>query len=144
MNAARWALVVLCASVASGAVVYAVAQAPNETVVRAQKFELLDADGTVKAVLGQVEDGNPAFVLYGSNGERRVALRVMGDDTARLHLFHRDGTPRAWMGLEWTGRPSFQLFGEDMRARTSVGIQSDGSGHMDVMDEKAQIEWSAP
>ena len=87
MNATKWALIVICASVASAALVYAVAQAPQEDVVRAQKFELLDAEGNVKAVLGQVEDGNPAFVLYGGNGEPRVALRVMGDDTARLYCY---------------------------------------------------------
>ena len=144
MTTTHRAFFALCALATVGAVFYAIAQTPEEDVVRATRFELVDASGNVKAVLGQVESGNPGLVLYGANGERRAALRVMGDDTARLHLFHRDGSPRAWMALDWTGKPALTLFGEDMRPRASLATMSDWSTRLDLMGKDGQIKWTAP
>jgi hypothetical protein len=100
-------------------------QASEQGVVRAHRFELVDATGEVRAVLGfsqagdpallMLEEAKPAVILQVSNQyadlslldadtQSRVTLTVTRDgDWSGLKMADGDGRPRAVFGLAING-----------------------------------------
>ncbi len=104
-------------------------------VVRAQRFELVDAAGKLRAGLevrgagsaGLVlydargtgrawllvaDDGTPSLDLRDAAGKLRAGLEVYGDDgSAGLTLTDAVGTGRAWLAVGADGAPVLKLLG---------------------------------
>ena len=59
-------------------------------VVRAERFEVVDAKGRVRALL-DVTDGNPYLGLYDENGKARAGLALLPDGRAGLAIIGEDG-----------------------------------------------------
>jgi hypothetical protein len=123
MTKTRWlvALAVLCVVVAAAAVAYAAGKAkpavPVQEVVRAQKFELVDEKGKVRAELSIHPDGlGPILVMYDQAGDIRADLSVVNDGPARLVFHEKGGKRQAW--LEDSGLTLLE--GLDVRAALSA------------------------
>jgi hypothetical protein len=75
-----------------------------ETIYRGSRFEVVDDDGTVRAVLGRLDeptaDGGPAFgvALFNAKGEVRVALSLR--DTGPNLLFDTHGNNVIELGVD--------------------------------------------
>src|SRR5260221_7588522 len=75
--------------------------------VRARRFELVDARGEVRAVLGtQGDNGAPGFLVSDRAGRPRVALHVSPDDAPALALLDATGAPRGHVALAQTAAPA--------------------------------------
>jgi hypothetical protein len=117
----------VCAAASMGAAVYAAATIGTHTteagqeVVRAQRFELLDSHGRVRAVLGMtVPAVVPAsFKITDSDGNEFIIPRdrivvegatVQGPAEAPgISLFDEAGRPRARMWLGHEGTPYLEM-----------------------------------
>jgi hypothetical protein len=90
-------------------------------VIRAKRFELVDAEGIVRAALVIHEDGTAGVDLSDASGQVRASLTLAADGVPRLNLLGRTGGVRAALG-----------FGTDWRTQLVLS------------DKNAQVIWSAP
>lgn len=83
-----------------------------ETVVRADRYELLDKDGNTRAVLACDHDsGAPTCTFRDSRGQTRLTV-----------------------GIAWNDMPSLQLGAEDGTARVALIVRPEGDGMIVVVD----------
>ena len=95
MSRGRWSAVVVavCLVVTVAAMAYAAGQAKTAApkVVRAQRFELVDAEGRVRAMLGLLPDGSPSMVLYDEKGKAIPYPRMsLAQRLSNLRLLYGD------------------------------------------------------
>ena len=90
----KWAMVTVavCVVVTVVAVAYAAAKATADVpeVIRAQRFELVDEEGEVRAVLALVPDLGATLKLTGRSG-----TRAWLSGQYRVHLYDESGNTRA-------------------------------------------------
>jgi len=105
---------------------------PVQDNVRARRFELVDARGNVRAVLGtQSDNGAPGFLVSDSAGRPRIALHVSPEDAPAFDLLDASGAPRVHVALDAEGAPLVTLFGPPERpSQALLGVGSDGSAHL--------------
>ena len=146
---AKWAMVIaaVCLMVTAAAIAYVVGQAKATApkVVRAQRFELVDAQGRPRAMLGLGPDGSPALeltdekrqvraalslapaggqptlVLYDDNRKGRAALALTADGQPMLGLRDEKGDGRAVLIVLPDGRPLLGLYDENGKSRAALG-----------------------
>src|SRR5262245_41904853 len=97
-------LAVVAASLAGAASARLAAQEPKAPVVKASRFELVDAAGKTRAVLGISKAGSPEFDLRDPEGRPR-ALLVLDAENLPIFFF-KDGqvVPRPKLELPPQGR----------------------------------------
>ena len=61
-------------------------EAQVQSVVKAERFEVVDKDGNVRAFLTTLEDGRPTLNLLDEKGESRAWLLLSNDGSPRLVL----------------------------------------------------------
>jgi hypothetical protein len=148
MARAKLVVVVLavCAAGPMGAVVYAAVTCGTHTteagqeVMRAQRFELLDSQGRVRAVLGMTAPlvAVTSFRIMDSDGNEIVVPRdgvvvegapVWGDGEAPgISLLDGAGRPRARMWLGPDGMPYLEMTKAD--GTVILALPSEGSVKM--------------
>lgn len=79
-------------------------------VIRAERFEVVDRDGKLRATLGTGSTGAPGLVL--SDG---------------LVLIDNNGQPRANLGLAADGAPGLMLYDPGLRYRIALDVAPDGA-----------------
>jgi hypothetical protein len=89
-------LLLLCsvAALAYAAGQVKAAKALTKHTVRAQRFELVDAAGKVRSVLGVSDDGGSGLGLWDRDGKDRGGLMLLADGTPGLALRDREGKQR--------------------------------------------------
>ncbi|HEV7499491.1 MAG TPA: hypothetical protein VGQ33_05775 [Vicinamibacteria bacterium] len=140
---------------------------PILDTVRARRFELVDARGEVRAVLGtQADNGAPGFLISDREGRPRMALHVSPDDTPAFDLLDATGAPRVHVALGDDGAPVVTLFGStenpaqalltvtgegaahlrltqaDGRTRLFCSLQADGTPYLSLMDAEGRPKLS--
>jgi len=130
MSRGRWALVIaaVCLVVTAAAIAYAAGQAtaPVQEVVRAQKFELVDEAGKMRAALAMLPSG-AGLGLYDNDGKLRADLLLLSDGGPRLRLLDKEEKPRAGLMLLADGSPALVLYDKDGKARAGLLVSADGS-----------------
>ncbi len=167
----RWMIVIVavCLVVAAVAVAYAAVQnkASGPDVVRAQRFELVDAEGRVRALLAMSLDGRPGLAFLDEKGEGRAGL-VLGTDGPTLELWDKKGKLRARLAVHpdlgpaltlhdeqgvmragllagTDGRPGLAFLDEKGKPLTLLGVGVDAGGKgLVLLDEKGETIWRAP
>src|SRR5574340_502431 len=115
MSRGKWAVVIvaLCLVVTVAAVAYAAgkAKAAAPKVVRAQQFELVDAEGRARIEIGMGgEHGQvPGVRVLDAEGAVRAALAVLPDSSPTLALYDAGGKARAALTTDSDGRPVLAL-----------------------------------
>jgi hypothetical protein len=107
-------------------------ESPVVDSVRARRFELVDAKGEVRAVLGtQADSGAPGFLVSDSAGRPRVALHVSAEDAPAFDLLDATGAPRVHVALALDGAPVLTLFGPTERpAQALLTVTTEGAAHL--------------
>jgi hypothetical protein len=156
---AKWAILVaaVCLVVTVAAVAYAAGQAKTATpkVVRAQKFEVVDAQGRVRATLGLLPDGSPSLELTDEQGKTRAQLSLYSDGSPYLGLQDAKLKTRAELSLDSGGRPSLALSDEQGKTRATMGTTSPETTHtgateqnaefsLVLFDKQGKVLWQAP
>jgi len=102
MRRGKWAVLVVavCLVVIVAAVVYAAGKAkavPVQEVVRAKRFELVDAEGRVRGAL-ELVGVEPRLVLYDEKSRQRAKLLLGPDGSPTLVLRDEKGNLRVILG----------------------------------------------
>ena len=97
------------------------AEAADGDVVRAQRFEVVDAAGKTRAVLGVLADGSPGLWMYDAAEKTRAVLAVKTDGLTVLALLDAAGKERAVLGVHPDGSPALSL--RDARGNVVRGVE---------------------
>jgi len=145
-----------------GGLVFMAATNPVAKVVRAERFELVDAKGKVRGLLTLVggigpklllfgngdnaramlwltPNGNPELCLYDEDGRGGVGLMVGDDVNPRLTLRDKEGTLRG----ELSGT-ELRLCDSDGHLRAALTLDRQGSPTMGMFDKDGSVLWKAP
>lgn len=90
-------------------------------VVRAQRFEVIDQDGKLKAYLGG-PPYNDALVILDPDGVERIRLFVLAEGTAFIAMYDAGGQVRARAYVNRQGYSEIALLGTDGRPRHQIGL----------------------
>ena len=94
----------------------------SERVVQAERFELVDGNGNVRAVLAcDAASGAPTITFKDSRGQTRITL-----------------------GIAWNDMPSFQLNADDGTARVALIARPEGHGMVLVVDDDGNTKVVTP
>ena len=110
----------VCVVVAAVAVAYAAGQTPAPEVMRAQSFELVDAEGRVRGEMSMGARGrSPGLRLWDEKGEKRAELVLV------------------------KGEPALTFYNEKGKARAEVAVVN-GKAVLGLCDEEGEVIWKAP
>ena len=113
MARSKWAVVLAVLVVlAAVAAVYAGAQVKSDVpqVIRAQRFELVDAQGRVRGEMSMSADGRgPGLMLSDEKGNPRAGLWLLPDGSPVLSLADEKCQPRAVFGMSSDGTPGLAM-----------------------------------
>jgi hypothetical protein len=112
----------------------------SENTVRAEKFELVDSQGNVRAALTETDAG-PLLYLSDENGNVRVALNAT-DAGPGLNLWDKNEKLRVALTVLGSGT-GLALSDENEKLRASLGFSDSGSWLV-LKDENGRPIWSAP
>ena len=100
-------------------------------VVQAQRFDLLDANGTLRARLGVEADNDSAgLTVFDSNGQARASI-ALGGDTAVVQTLSPQGG-RATLSALPTGVVGVGMVDPNGASRAGIGLAADGSPVVEV------------
>ena len=131
---------------------------PVAKVVRAERFEVVDAEGRVRAGLGlpappaaanlprapyavdalAVLDGSPGLTLRDEKGKTRAGLMVSDDGSPSLMLLDETGKARAMLVVDHDG-VGIALGGERGKQRALLGVSSDSGPVLQLRDDKGWV-----
>ena len=114
---------------------------PTQHVVRANRFELADENGNIRAVMGMNPYGEPRIALADESGRILIALsleldyKFTQDKIPTLRFFDRNGKVRSELNLNRMGDPVFMLKNQRGGVIASLtGIDKTGTEFL-LMDE---------
>lgn len=140
-----------------GAPVWAQKTCEPAPVIRAERFEVVDKDGKLRATLGTgaagasglvlpdglvltdkngqpraslglaADDGAPGLMLYDPGLRYRVALDVAPDGAPALALASKEGRTRAELILPTEGGPGLVLYDPGLHPRVTLDVSPDGA-----------------
>jgi len=117
-------------------------------VVRAQRFEVVDAEGRVRVLLSMGPDGQvPSLTLHDEKGDIRACLWTHPDGSTSLTLCDEKGATRASLSTHTDGSPILMLHDEKGATRASLGTHPDGRPILMLHDEKGEVRaslWTPP
>ena len=102
-------------------------------VVRARRFEVVDAAGVVRADLA-VTSAAPRLWLYDAAGKRRARVGMGADGSPGLWLSDATGRLRGVLGVDPYGSPVLALYDAAGKARAGLGVLADGSPRLGLSD----------
>ena len=112
-------------------------------VVRARRFEVVDAAGKERAVLGVFSDDVTALRVYDATGKMMLmGLGVTRDDEAGLGLRDAAGKLRAGLNVTSDGSPLLLLLDAAEKARAGLRILPTGVPMLDLNDTAGEIRMS--
>ena len=151
MSRSKWAIVVVVLVVlAAVATAYAAGKtaAPVQEVVRAKRFELVDAEGRVRIEIGMGGVDRrwqtPGVRLLDQKGNVRATLEVYPQGHPNLTLRDEKGEVRAMLALAFDDSPVIWMYDEKGKTRAVGGLGSDGSPILTLRDKEGEAIWSAP
>lgn len=128
-NARRWKLVGLLMWAGLGAVLIpgrAGSQDATPRTVRAQSYEITDAAGVTRGVLG-VTAGSPSLALLDESGTIRVMLGILPDGSSHLHFDGPDKQTRMSLVASSDGLSALSFMDKKGANRLLSRVDSDGS-----------------
>ena len=90
-------------------------------IVSAERFEVRDAEGKLKAYLGGPHY-NDSLTILGPEGAERIKLLVLAEGTAFFVMNDAEGTARASIHVNRQGYSEVALLGADGRPRHWLGL----------------------
>jgi hypothetical protein len=149
------------------------AQAPSQPqVVRATRFELVDADGTVLAHLGRTAEGDVSLMFEQRGGAGRAVVGLSAAGVPAVVILDPQGAVAALGGgtvaggassggagllvqgangqggigavMLPDGRPLWQITDANGQPRTVIGLGGDGAATITINDANGGVIWQVP
>jgi hypothetical protein len=137
----------------------------TQPLVRAERFELVDADGTVRAFLSTAGDvaglaigdpstsgaallavgpvGTPLLRMQRSGGQATATISVTPDDVASVGLGAVSGRAML-LRAGSSGSSAIRVQDDLQHPRAEFGVGADGTSFGRLQDETGQAIWQAP
>jgi hypothetical protein len=112
-------------------------------VIRAQRFEAVGSDGTVRGALGVEPDGRAIIDLYSPKGEVVIHAEAHPDGSSSLHLVESEGKGGVMVTMTF-GVAGVQLTDKTGSPRASLAVRPDGQPSLEVFDANGNVAWEAP
>jgi hypothetical protein len=126
-DAAKYLGVLLSAALGGGAVSLGLSLAQGSpafagdgTVLRAERFEVVDAAGIVRAQLGQNSEGMTGLSIFDLQGNTRVAMQQRADGLGLFSIQSAKGEVLAKLGTAPDDRSVLWLFGPNGEMRMAL------------------------
>jgi hypothetical protein len=116
---------------------YALPAPQPAKLIQAERVEIGDKDGKVRAVFGLGEDGEPMLRLFDKEGTGNTLLLPLA-----LALVGPDGKPRLVLRLQ-TGEPYLGLIDTGQKLRAVLGLNN-GEPTLRLADKDRRVIWKAP
>jgi hypothetical protein len=116
----------------------------SQKVVDAERFNLRDATGQLRAVLGSSGDGATSLLLYNATGMHQAGLGVMPDGSASVFLGNPAGRTVTELTLYRDGTPTLVIRDRAGKTRALLGAASDGAPFAYFLDAAGNNTWKAP
>lgn len=136
-------------------------------VVKARRFEVVDAAGKLRVTLGMNPNGAPSVMVFDGAGRPRAGLMVGPGEGSILGLYDVAGKPRVALGMNPDGSlglgmrdaagetraalavrpdvgPVLGLYDAAGKARASLTMRPDGSPGLTLRDAVGKAIWKAP
>ncbi len=143
----KWAMVIAvpCLLVAVAAAAWAAGQAKVSApeVIRAQSFELVDAEGRVQAKLAVHKDG-PGLILFDHGGKVRAMLAVDKNGVPMLGLLDEKASIRAAVSVPTEGDAGLVLPNQPGRGGAMLAVDKDGGPVLILLGKDGKMLWEAP
>ena len=110
----------------------------------AERFNLRDSAGNLRATLGSSADGATSLLLYGPPGVHQAGLAVMPDGSASIFLGNPAGRTVTELTLYRDGTPTLVFRDRAGKTRSLVGASSDGAPFAYFLDAAGNNTWKAP
>lgn len=110
----------------------------NDKVVRAHAFELVTADGALRAAL-RFEEGNPVFTLNDTAGVERLKLFYEPDATG-IYVLDEESTPRIGIAQFSHGGGGVALHGPQSKGAAVLYLKGEGSLRFFDVDGKVSMQ----
>lgn len=105
-------------------------------VLRATRFELIDASGRVMAVLGSADGKTPQLELRDAAGKPRVYMGIRENNGEPEFIMNgKDGKKRVWLSLTSVGGANLMLIDNKERGRINMLTTPDGDPFIHMLDE---------
>lgn len=133
------AVVAACVLASVGALVHGAAEGGRLTteagqeVVRAQRFELVDSEGRVRAVFG-IQKARPLV----------VSARIVDPDGNVVPVPEAEAEAMVMKGGQWPELPHMELRDAAGRSRVEVTLSEEGEPAIRMMDEKGKVTFAVP
>lgn len=110
---------------------------PAPTVVTAQRFRLVDADGKERASLAAPSESQQAWGLsfLGADGKDHVFIGLQGDGSSLASLTDNDGVARIVFRVSSQGTAMVILNDKSGKSRLGLDVGSDGVPGMTILDQ---------
>ena len=118
------------------------ALAPEDEVVAAERFELVDAEGRVRAEVAIDEDGSAGFFVRDEDGRVRATL-IQDDSQAAMYLLDGEGTIRVGAAQYAHGGGGFALHGEESKGG-AVLYMKEREGSLTFYDAEGDVRSRLP
>ncbi len=110
----------------------------DENIIRAEKFELVDSQGRVRAVLGLgISDNETGLTLFDENGMPRIVLAKL-DSGMCLSMFDENGTGCAELSISDAGTGLLSLSDKNGTCRASLSVLDSGP-RLRLFDENGTL-----
>ena len=109
---------------------------PVAKVFRAERFEVVDRNGTIRAVMG-MRLGWPGLALFDKDGMLRAVLAV-DNDVAGLRLTNEKGRDRACL-IARENAAGLALHDKDGKERAALAVNADGSPGLTLLDKDGKV-----
>ncbi len=118
------------------------AEAQN-TVVRAQSFEVVDGTGRTRAALG-IDNGTIGLFLIDGNGTTRISATLLPDGSPSFILSDAAHQGRAYLTLGRGGFATLNLADAQGHLRAVLSDASGVPSGLAFYDSDSNLLWSAP
>ncbi|MCS6926253.1 MAG: hypothetical protein NZ578_10190 [Candidatus Binatia bacterium] len=113
-------------------------------VIRAERFEVVDRDGKLRATLGTGSTGAPGpvlsdgLVLIDNNGQPRANLGLAADGAPGLMMYDPGLRYRIALDVAPDGAPALALASKEGRTRAELVLPSEGGPGLILYDARLQ------
>ncbi|MBW2733104.1 MAG: hypothetical protein JRH20_11990 [Deltaproteobacteria bacterium] len=108
-------------------------------VYRAQKFELVSADGTPRAELSVNAQGGSRLVFFDAKKRARLNLSVEKNGRAGVVIYDSKSKARAALSTRADESPTFVLYDKRGQARTTAAMHKDGRPILFFSNKKGKV-----
>jgi len=112
---------------------FAAAATRHAKTVEAERFVMVDGQGTPRAVM-QVIGGDAVIAMYDASGADRTELRVNADGRAVLGFFDEAGRKRVAIGANAKGKAGVGIYGPNGKQAAGLAVSPEGEVGLTLLD----------